>query len=73
MGLQKRGSGNPRKSDLNPHRVNKLKEYRIQNKRYKNKVRKVTKRYKNCKKDVLKKIIDKIVKHRVSYRKNNQE
>ena len=46
-GRIKRGGGNPRKSDLNPHRVAKMRAYRTLNKRYKNKVRRATKRYKN--------------------------
>jgi len=60
--------GCPGKSDMNPHRVAKMGLYRTSNKRYKNKVRGATKRYKNCP-QVLEKVLKTIVKHRKNYTK----
>lgn len=60
--------GCPGKSDMNPQRVAKFGAYRTLNKRYKNKVRKATKRYKNCP-TVLEKVLKTIVKHRKGYTK----
>ena len=47
------------------------KSYMSSNKRYKNKVKKAKKRYGNCKPEILQKIIDKLTKHRKSYKKVN--
>lgn len=60
--------GCPGKSDLNDHRVAKLGAYRTSNRRYKNKVRRATKRYKNCP-QVLEKVLEGIVRHRKGYKK----
>ena len=67
-GSVKRGGGSPRKSDLNPTRVAKMAKYRTSNKRYKNKVAKVTKRYKNCPK-VLEKVLKTVVEYRKGYKR----
>lgn len=69
-GVIRAGKGGcPGKSDMNPHRVTKIGQYRTGNKRYKNKVKRATKRYKNCKPEVLKKVLKTIVKHRKGYTK----
>lgn len=60
--------GSPGKSDLNPNRVRKMEVYRTSNKRYKNKIRKAEKRYKNCPK-LLEYVKSKIVKYRKNYTK----
>ena len=60
--------GCPGKSDMNPHRVAKLGLYRTSYWRCKNKVRRATKRYKNCP-EVLEKVLKQIVKHRKGYKR----
>lgn len=63
--------GCPGKSDLSAHRVAKMAQYRASNKRYKNKVRRAAKGYKNCP-EVLEKVLKAIVKHRKGYKKGGR-
>lgn len=53
-----------------PHKEGKFKQYISSNKRYKNKVNRATKRYKNSPK-VLDKVLKQIVKHRKGFNKQS--
>jgi len=50
------------------HKENLYKSYAGSNRRYKNKVKKAKKRYKNCKPEILEKVLKTIVKHRKQYK-----
>lgn len=62
--------GSPSKGDLSDFRKRKMERYRIRNIRYKNKIRRAEKRYKNCPK-ILKYVKSKIVKYRKNYKKSS--
>lgn len=50
-----------------PHKEKLYKLYASSNKRYKNKIKKATKRYGKCKPETLKKVKGQIVKQRTGY------
>ena len=52
-----------------PHKETLYKQYATYNTRYKNKIKKAEKRYKNCPKCKLKDVKSKIVKHHKRYKK----
>jgi len=73
MGGSRLSSGGcPGKSDMSAHRVAKIAQYRSSYKRYKNKVKRATKRYKNCP-SILEKVLKTIVKHRKGYKRGGDK